>query len=48
MKRITSALTGLVLMFTLTAGAYAETRSCCDSTSCCNGQSCCHKAKAKK
>ncbi len=48
MKRVYQALASLGLLFALSAGVYAETKSCCADKSCCNGQSCCRKSNPKK
>lgn len=47
MKRIHSALVGIVLTFALAGSTLAASKNCCNGDSCCNGQSCCRSAKTK-
>lgn len=48
MKRISSALMGLVLMLAMTTSVFPKGKSCCDGSACCNGGACCSKHPHKK
>ena len=48
MKRIQSALLGLVLMLAFTTSVFPQAKTCCDGSACCNGGSCCRSHQHKK
>lgn len=47
MSKITSALTGLVLLLTMTAGTLLAKDGCCNGGACCKAGACCHQRAAR-
>jgi hypothetical protein len=47
MKRIHSALLGLVLMLALTTSVFPQNKTCCNGSACCNGGACCRNHHKK-
>jgi|HubBroStandDraft_2_1064218.scaffolds.fasta_scaffold466326_1 hypothetical protein len=48
MKRIHSALLGLVLMLAFTTSVFPQAKTCCNGSACCNGGACCRNCHHKK